>query len=100
MLRLGNIFGRQLDSNSDKIDIAKIPRRLTNRRSPINQGGLVGWCALGARMLGASADFQCVAGAMLTFDDFVIFMERSGGMEKFGQRIPPETTGRAEALPA
>jgi hypothetical protein len=31
---------------------------------------------------------------------FVICMERSGGMEKFSQRIPPETTNRAEALPA
>jgi hypothetical protein len=51
-------------------------------------------------MSGAAANFQCIAGAMLTFDDFVICMERSGGMEKFGQRIPPETASRAEALPA
>jgi hypothetical protein len=51
-------------------------------------------------MLGADADLPCVAGAMPTFDGFVICMERSGGMEKFGQRIPPETTSRAEALPA
>jgi hypothetical protein len=51
-------------------------------------------------MLGAAADFQCVASAMLIVDDFVIYRERSGGMEKFGQRIPPETTNRAEALPA
>ena len=50
-------------------------------------------------MLGVAADFQCVAGAMLTFDDFAICMERSGGMEKIGQRSPPETTSRAEALP-
>jgi hypothetical protein len=50
-------------------------------------------------MLGAAADLPCVAGAMLTFDDFVICRERSGGMEKFGQSIPPETTSRAEALP-
>ena len=39
-------------------------------------------------------------GRMLTFDDFVICMERSARMEKFGQRIPPETASRAEALPA
>jgi hypothetical protein len=37
---------------------------------------------------------------MPTFDDFVICMERSGGMEKFGQRIPPETSSRAGAPPA
>lgn len=47
-----------------------------------------------------AADLPCVAGAMLTLDDFVICRERSGGMEKLGQRIPPETTSRAEALPA
>jgi hypothetical protein len=50
-------------------------------------------------MPGVAADLPCAVGAMLTFDDFVICMERSGGMEKFGQRIPPETTSRAEALP-
>ncbi len=37
---------------------------------------------------------------MLTFDDFVICRERSGGMGTFGQRIQPETTSRVEALPA
>jgi len=37
---------------------------------------------------------------MLGFDDFVICRERSCGMEKFSRHIPPETTSRAEALPA
>ncbi len=47
-----------------------------------------------------AANLSCVPGPMLTFDDFVICMERSARMEKFGQRIPPETASRAEALPA
>jgi hypothetical protein len=51
-------------------------------------------------MMGMAADLPCAAGAMLIFDDFVICKERSGGMEKFGQSIPPETTSRAEAPPA
>jgi hypothetical protein len=51
-------------------------------------------------MIGVAADLPFAAGATLAFDDFVICMERSDGMEKFGQRIPPETTSRAEALPA
>ena len=50
-------------------------------------------------MPGVTAEPPGVAGVMLIFDDFVICMERTSGMEKFGQRIPPETTGRAEALP-
>jgi hypothetical protein len=37
---------------------------------------------------------------MPAFDNFVICMERSGGMENFGQPVPPETTSRAEAPPA
>jgi hypothetical protein len=36
----------------------------------------------------------------LPFHDLVICMERSGGMEKFGRHVPPETTRRTEALPA
>lgn len=48
----------------------------------------------------SAADIACVRAVMLTFDDSVICRERSGGMEKFGQRIQPETTSRVEALPA
>jgi hypothetical protein len=36
---------------------------------------------------------------MLTFDDFAVCRKRPGGMEKFGQRIPPEAASCAEALP-
>ena len=47
-----------------------------------------------------AADIACVRAVMLTFDDFVAGTEPYGGIEKFGQRILPETTSRAEALPA
>ena len=51
-------------------------------------------------MPGVAEDLPRVAGVMVTFDDFVICVERPAGMKKFGQHIPPETTRGTEALPA
>ncbi|MFM9939465.1 MAG: pyrimidine utilization protein A [Hyphomicrobiaceae bacterium] len=53
------------------------------KEAPVNQGVLVGSYASIARMLDELAAVPGVAGAMLTFDDFVV------GMERFGTRIQP-----------
>jgi len=62
--------------------------KILAQRLPTNQGVLVGSYASVARMLDQVALVPGVAGAMLTFDDFVI------GMEQFGTRIQPLMASR------
>src|SRR5271156_6217391 len=75
------------DPNKDPLAQPNRPKILA-QRLPTNQGVLVGSYASVARMLDQVALVPGVAGAMLTFDDFVI------GMEQFGTRIQPLMASR------
>jgi pyrimidine oxygenase len=69
----------------DKADKSSTAKSMTNPVSAVNfnMGTLVGSYATVAALLDELATVKGVAGIMLTFDDFLI------GMDKFGQRIQP-----------
>ncbi len=71
------------DTVKDPMSVAGRFLPATAKRLPTNQGVLVGSYAKVAALLDELAAVPGVAGAMMTFDDFV------RGMENFGTRIQP-----------
>jgi pyrimidine oxygenase len=76
----------------DKAEKSSTAKSMTNPVSAVNfnMGTLVGSYATVAGLLDELATVPGVAGIMLTFDDFLI------GMDKFGQRIQPLMACRAD----
>ncbi len=74
----------------DKADVGGTAQTMINPVSAVNfnMGKLVGSYATVAKMLDELATVEGVAGAMLTFDDFIV------GMEAFGERIQPLMASR------
>jgi pyrimidine oxygenase len=77
------------DTVKDPHSVSGRFRPSAEQKLPTSQGVLIGSYASVARMLDELATVPGVAGAMLTFDDFVI------GMEQFGTRIQPLMRSRA-----
>ena len=71
------------DTVKDPMSVAGRFNVATEKRLPTNQGVLCGSYAKVAALLDDLAAVPGVAGAMMTFDDFII------GMEQFGTRIQP-----------
>ncbi|MDB5373966.1 MAG: Pyrimidine monooxygenase RutA, partial [Belnapia sp.] len=69
-------------------------QKMQGEQSPTNQGVFVGSYATVAGLLDEMAEIPGLRGVMLTFDDFVL------GMEKFGTRIQPLMKSRAHVLAA
>ncbi len=83
------------DTVKDPMSIAGRFNVATQAKLPTNMGTLVGSYAKVAALLDELAEVPGVAGAMMTFDDFVI------GMEQFGTRIQPLMKSRRDlSLPA
>ena len=77
------------DTVKDPFSVAGRFVPTTKGKLPTNQGVLVGSFATVAALLDELAAVPGVAGAMMTFDDFVV------GMENFGTRIQPLMKCRA-----
>jgi pyrimidine oxygenase len=77
------------DTVKDPMSVAGRFNVATEQRLPTNQGVLVGSYAKVAALLDELSEVPGVAGAMMTFDDFVI------GMEQFGTRIQPLMKSRS-----
>jgi pyrimidine oxygenase len=77
------------DVVKDPMSVAGRFNVATEERLPTNQGVLVGSYAKVAALLDELSEVPGVAGAMMTFDDFVI------GMEQFGTRIQPLMKSRS-----
>ena len=77
------------DTVKDPMSVAGRFIPTTAERLPTNQGVLCGSYAKVAALLDELAAVPGVAGAMMTFDDFVI------GMEQFGTRIQPLMKSRS-----
>src|ERR1700683_3446745 len=78
----------QAQDDPNKDPFAQPNRYKLSAKLPTNQGVLIGSYATVARMLDQVAEVPGVRGVMLTFDDFVI------GMERFGTRIQPLLASR------
>jgi len=78
----------------DKADLGGTALSISNPVSAVNfnMGTVVGSYATVAKMLDELATVEGLAGAMLTFDDFI------AGMESFGQRIQPLMASRRKVL--
>ncbi len=73
----------ETDPGSDKFAAASRFAMKVKDRMPTMHGAIVGSYASVAEMLDLYDSIPGVKGVMLTFDDFVV------GMDKFGQRIQP-----------
>jgi pyrimidine oxygenase len=71
------------DPTKDPLSVAGRFTETTKAKLPVSHGILIGSFAKVAAMLDELAAVPGVAGAMMTFDDFVL------GMENFGTRIQP-----------
>jgi pyrimidine oxygenase len=78
------------DATADKEATIRNFAASTEQKLPSAQNVLIGSYARIAAMLDEMAAVPGVAGAMLTFDDFVI------GMEQFGTRIQPLMQSRRD----
>jgi pyrimidine oxygenase len=80
----------------DKADLGGTALSISNPVSAVNfnMGTVVGSYATVAKMLDELAAVEGIAGAMLTFDDFMV------GMENFGERIQPLMASRRKVLRA